>query len=139
MGTASKKAKAIRAKYDHESYEWYKSHGICPRCKKQYNKPGRVHCEACLAELLRKKWKRDPTGEIKRQRDKERRQEAQEKGLCTVCKKRKPPDGRLECEVCRQRKRDSQKKIRIHQRILKMQNGIIAPEIGTEGRHFNKG
>ena len=118
MTAVSREAKANKSKYDHESREWYKDHGICPRCKKRFNKPGRVHCEVCLAEMVRSKNRRDPGGENRKVYDQDRRARLKAKGLCPVCGKRKPAEGRVECAICRQNKWDSQKKYRIHQRTL---------------------
>lgn len=119
MGAVSKRAKVNKARADHERDEWYKSRGICPRCTVRYCKPGFVHCETCLEGMLDAKRRRDPTGEKKRQYDRERRQRAKERGLCPVCCKREPVAGRKECEICRQHKRDSQLKFRIHQQTIK--------------------
>ena len=118
MAAVSKEAKAHKSNSDKESYRWYREHGICPRCKKRFNKPGRVHCEVCLADMVRSKDERDPGGENRKVYDQDRRARLKAKGLCPVCGKRKPAEGRVECAICRQSKWDSQKKYRIHQRTL---------------------
>jgi predicted amidophosphoribosyltransferase len=118
MAAVSRKAKANKSKSDKESYRWYREHGICPRCKKRFNKPGRVHCEVCLAKMVRSKNKRDPGGENRKVYDQDRRARLKAKGLCPVCGKRKPAEGRIECAICRQNKWDSQRKFYIHKRTL---------------------
>ena len=35
-----------------EMVRYYKSRGICPRCRARYAAEGRVHCESCL-EIFR--------------------------------------------------------------------------------------
>ena len=119
MGAVSKRAKANKRKADHERDEWYKSQGICPRCTVRWCKPGYVHCEICLKQMRAAKDRRDPTGDGKRAYDHERRAKLMAKGLCPVCGKYKPIEGRTECAVCRQRKRDSQLKYRMHQKTVK--------------------
>ena len=117
MGAVSKRAIAYKKKADHERDEWYKSQGICPRCAQRWCKPGYVHCETCLAQMRAAKKRRDPTGVDKKAYDRGRRETLIAQGLCPVCGKRKPAEGRIECPVCRQRKQDSQWKFRIKQRI----------------------
>ena len=36
--------------YDREEYEWYKTHGICVRCRKAKARRGRTTCAACAAQ-----------------------------------------------------------------------------------------
>lgn len=36
--------------YDREEYEWYKTHGICVRCRKAKARSGRTTCAACAAQ-----------------------------------------------------------------------------------------
>ena len=118
MPAVSKQAKANVKKREHELDEWYKSHGLCPRCHgKHYCKPGYVHCEECLAKIRETKHRRDPTGEIEKQNNLNRRQRLIEQGLCPVCGKRKPVEGRVECARCRQNKNDSQRKFRLLKKL----------------------
>lgn len=36
--------------YDREEYEWYKTHGICVRCRKAKARRGRTTCAECAAQ-----------------------------------------------------------------------------------------
>lgn len=119
MGAVSERAKANKRKADKERREWYKSRGICPRCKTKFCKPGYVHCEDCISKYLIDKRRRDPTGEKEKAYCKERYQRLREQGICPVCGKRKAEDGVRVCAICRQATLDSKRKSSIIQRIDK--------------------
>lgn len=137
MGAVSKMAKENKRKSDRESYRWYAAAGICPRCH-SWCKPGRVHCEKCLAEMIAKSKERDPTGEIKRKQDRERARKRVEAGLCPKCGKKKPDNGVQLCDACRQAARDSKIKMKIKRHTKLIEQGIIIPSLGREGRHAEK-
>ena len=119
MGAVSECAKANKRQADHDRDEWYKSRGICPRCTRNYCKPGYVHCEECLKAMRDAKRRRDPTGEHEKAYNRERRQQLIAKGLCPVCGKRKHAPGIQKCATCRQNAWDSIKKLRMHQKTVK--------------------
>ena len=95
--------------YEHERYEWYKSHGICVRCLTEKAKKGHVVCWRCLAnenEYSRIYYHKNPRSDEQRAKDKEAREryveERNSKGLCWRCGLR-PPIGEgkySQCRVC---------------------------------------
>lgn len=95
--------------YDREEYEWYKTHGICVRCRKAKARCGRTTCAACAAlntertlryfnELTaeqRKEYSRRAT-----EKQRERRDARYAAGLCVICGKRPPRYNRRTCALC---------------------------------------
>ena len=90
-------------------YNWYKSLGICPMCRK--NRPTKNHiiCLECMSDTSEKNRRRrerltpeqrraesQRAVEYKRQRKERRKAE----GLCVECGKRPPKEGRIRCAIC---------------------------------------
>lgn len=80
-----------------ETYQFYKSIGICTHCRKNNAEPGKTLCLDCLIENRTYKKKHDPV----RQRaiDKDKRQRRKERGLCVNCGCRPQYHGLL-CSHC---------------------------------------
>lgn len=71
--------------------EWYKAHGICPRCKVNDAFENHVHCAACLEKIIlacqRTRIKNGADIYSRRyvERRREMRQKRREAGLCPRC------------------------------------------------------
>lgn len=100
-----------------ERYQWYKSHGICPRCGQEAAAKGRVYCLNCLdlesVSTMRYRASHD-TSEYNKARCRERYYRAKENGLCVRCFKRKPREGKTICQMCFNKIREKQE---IYQRL----------------------
>lgn len=76
-----------------EDYIWYKSHGICPRCKVNDAFGNHVHCAECLEKInlknlqTRKKNNGDIYSRRYVQKKKELYRKRKESGLCPRCGK----------------------------------------------------
>lgn len=73
-------------------YEFYKSIGICPKCKKKKAFYNKVFCEECLEKIQNgnDKYRKPKSKEYDRKyaaRRKEKREERKRKGLCIRCGK----------------------------------------------------
>ena len=104
-----------------------RAQGLCPKCGKQPPAPERSLCEACsergrAAErerYARRKAAGDPYGgrypegrrRMARERNKRRRRERKEAGLCTACGERPPDRGGAFCESCREARRAEERKL----------------------------
>lgn len=87
--------------------EYYKRHGICPKCKKRKAFGLFVHCEVCLEEIRINNLKySDRRSEYNKKHNENKRiqyNERKEEGLCTVCGKKKATNGQLCTECYRKR------------------------------------
>ena len=73
-----------------ESYYWYKSHGICVKCKKNNASPNRIMCDECREKwnaIRREKSKNPEYKNWKKQYNKEHKEKMLENGLCPMCGK----------------------------------------------------
>lgn len=90
-------------------YNWYKTLGICPMCRKKKPALDHVICLECMSDASEKNRKRrerltaeqrhaesQRAVEYKRQRRERRKAE----GVCVECGKRPPKEGRIRCAVC---------------------------------------
>jgi hypothetical protein len=90
-------------------YNWYKSLGICPMCRKKRPAGGHVICLECMSDASEKNRRRRErltpeqrhaeslrAVEYKRQRKERRKAE----GLCVECGKHPPKEGRIRCGIC---------------------------------------
>ena len=86
-------------------YDWYKSHGICPRCGQAKAAKGRTFCLNCLdsgaVETLKTKM-RYPDNYKERNKTwcHDRYYKAKEQGICVRCFKNKAREGKTTCEKC---------------------------------------
>ena len=101
--------------------------GLCIKCGKNRPAPGRSLCEACLersraAERARYERARlegaayggrDPESRrrMARERNRGRRRERTEAGLCTTCGERKPVEGGAVCKTCREARRTEEREL----------------------------
>ena len=104
-----------------------RAQGLCVKCGKHPPAPERSLCEACgergraaeRARYARGKAAGDPYGgrnpgsrrRMARERNKKRRRERVEIGLCTTCGERKPVEGGAVCETCREERRAAERKL----------------------------
>lgn len=73
-----------------ESYYWYKSHGICVKCKRNDASPNRIMCDECREKwnaIRREKIKDPEYKKWKKQYNKEHKEKMLENGLCPICGK----------------------------------------------------
>ena len=73
-----------------ESYYWYKSHGICVKCKKNNASPNRIMCDECREKWnsVRREKNKDPEYKNwKKQYNKAHKEKMLENGLCPMCGK----------------------------------------------------
>jgi hypothetical protein len=89
-----------------DEYDWYKSHGICPRCRVKHGAPGGVYCEDCL--VVKRKEMQKYFGDYNAAKCKERRERLKENGLCVYCSKPAVPN-RVLCASCAQKNIESVK------------------------------
>lgn len=93
--------------------EYFKMQQRCTGCGRRdaYTMNGRSLCSAC-AEKSREKYRRDPQKRISHvmEYQKKRKKRWEEAGLCTVCGKHHPKDGRKMCEICLEKSRRHAKK-----------------------------
>lgn len=91
------------------NYEWYKAHGICPRCGSERASRGHTLCLNCLdsQSVSTGQYRAKMTEERKaeereknRLRCRDRYQRAKEKGICLRCFKNEPRPGRAICQSC---------------------------------------
>ena len=84
-------------------YEWYKSRGICPKCRVNDAFYNHVFCPECLerisAENVKYAHKRAEYQSNQNAARKIRYQERKQAGICTVCGK-KPKNHGLLCNEC---------------------------------------
>jgi len=105
---------AKRSEYLREQRARRREEGICTECGKTWAEPGKSMCKACL-EALRERERRNDPDHARKYALRKARIDA---GLCIDCG-RKTVEGRTRCERCREMRRDSERKYRIHQRTLK--------------------
>lgn len=77
-------------------YQFYKRMGVCPRCKEKIDGKT-ILCKRC--------------SEIANEYTKAHRKMLVSIGVCPVCRKEKLPEGRKQCELCRQKNYEIQKTI----------------------------
>ena len=90
---------------DKSAYDWYKAHGICPKCGRREADQGFVWCVVCRAKyraLYNWKSRRSYIENPEMYRDFARRRRARYSaaGLCTQCGKRPPREGLQSCQEC---------------------------------------
>lgn len=89
------------------SYEWYKSKGICPKCRVNDAFHGHVLCAECLEKsaIERQKYvyKRAEYQKKRNAVRKKQREERKQAGLCTRCGKKPQQHGQL-CNECHMRR-----------------------------------
>ena len=97
--------------YDREEYEWYKTHGICVRCRKAKARRGRTTCAACAAQNTERtlRYFNELTAE-KRKEYSQRRDARYAAGLCVICGKRPPRDNRRTCALCSSKRTGTRQK-----------------------------
>lgn len=102
-------------------YDWYKSHGICPRCRKEDAAKGHVYCLNCLdresVSTMLYRASHD-THDRNKAECRERYYRAKEKGFCVRCKQRKAREGKTTCQICFNKIREKQM---IYQQLKRME------------------
>lgn len=116
MAALSEKAREYARKANRETYYWYKSKGICPKCKTQMAAPGRVYCESCLKKKAERCKKYG--GEYNKRKCKEFRERQKANGMCVYCA-RPAVEGRVLCEVCARKNSESQQVRKMRKRIAR--------------------
>lgn len=117
MAARSEASRQHNMQLNRESYRWYKSMGICWRCKLAYAEPGRIYCNPCKRLEKAKQERRDP-GAVKRNAsNKERRARLKAEGLCVDCGRIKAVEGKTRCFTCERKIKESRQKWQITQKI----------------------
>ena len=127
MAAVSEYAKAKERLRNKEIYNWYKSKGICPKCKTAWADPGHVFCRPCLNKRAAETMKYG--SEYNARKCKERRERLKEKGLCVSCGK-PAVQGKVLCEKCARRNAEAQQVRKMRKRIA-MEN---AREVSGNGK-----
>lgn len=90
-------------------YDWYKSHGICPRCGQADAAKGRVYCLNCLdKQAVAEMFYRSTHDTGNKARCRERYWKARANGICVRCYQNKARDGKAICQRCFMRIREKQ-------------------------------
>lgn len=94
-----------------EDRKFFKSMGICPRCKKNKLMGSEKNCPECLAymQIVNQKSKDKEKEKIYY---KQRYENLKTKGICTKCSKRKSVTGKTYCSICLANKRERERKRR---------------------------
>ena len=92
-------------------YQWYKAHGICPRCGQEDAAKGKVYCLNCLdkeavATMIYRST--HDTRENNRKDCRERYYKAKENGICVRCRQNKAREGKVTCQACFNKIREHQ-------------------------------
>lgn len=116
MAAVSKEAKERHERLHNELRQWYKEHGLCPRCKEP-SEPGRVYCKSCMAVIRARQDMRDPGHEKRNAYSRERRAKLKAAGMCTYCGKNKAVDGQVLCPKCKKKNAESQLLYNIRRRM----------------------
>lgn len=80
-----------------ETYDWYKSNGICTHCRHEKAVDGKTLCLVCLMENRKYRSKKDKSKTA--ESDKLKYQTRKDKGVCVVCGKNPQQHG-LKCNRC---------------------------------------
>ena len=106
----SEAAKAYNRQLRNENYHWYRSKGICPRCCTRYAEPGFAFCKQCKQHMADLAERRDPGSVKRKEYNRERRARLKAAGICTDCGKARAVEGRIRCQRCEERMKESRKK-----------------------------
>ena len=117
MSAVSPEAKENHKRLHDELRQWYKDHGLCPRCHKRLGEPGRVYCKPCMTIIKARMEKRDPTHEKRNAYCRERRARLKAAGICTYCGKRPAVEGQVLCPLCKKKNEESRIAYKIRQKI----------------------
>lgn len=84
-----------------QDYDFYKSIGICPQCRKRPAEPNKVLCLEC-AEMacVHDQNKRKRHLEHVKKLDLKKYYRLKEQGICTYCKHEKSIPGKTKCKKC---------------------------------------
>ena len=123
MAAVSDYARTKERLRNRENYRWYKEHGICPKCKKEYAAPGRVFCEKCLKIKAADAMKYG--SEYNAMKCKERRERLKAKGLCVSCGK-PAVEGKVLCVNCARRNAEAQQVRKMKKRISRKKEKEIS-------------
>lgn len=103
------------------SYNWYKSHNICPRCGQADAAKGKTYCLNCLDKqavtTMMYRVTHD-TQEQNRMHCRSRYARAKQEGICVRCFKRKARVGKVSCQICFNKIREKQA---IYHRLKRME------------------
>ena len=116
MSAVSEQAKENGRKKCRDAYYWYKSHGICPKCKTEWSAPGKVYCEKCLRDRLSTVMRYGR--EYNNQKCKEFRERMKAQGLCQWCGN-KAVEGRVLCAACAKKNSEAQQVRKMRRRLAK--------------------
>lgn len=111
-GIRCKQCREKLNKYERENRQWYLSHKICPRCKKNDLMGNETICPECRAKSVNNSLKnreKDEYNVYQRNWSKSTYQKRKESGICTRCGKRKATQGLTTCAMCRARDNETRR------------------------------
>ena len=100
-----------RLEYLRQRYVDLKRLGICVDCGRELAFAPQVRCPSCIEKLTLRNAKRynrlNKAKCLEKERiyRKKRREFLKEEGICPVCGKRKPIEGKVHCEICLEKRR----------------------------------
>lgn len=130
-----------------QNREYYVSHGICPRCKKQRLYNGEwacIECRALESERFRRRYHenadfRERVLRTSNERHLRQWENRKNEGICGVCGRRKAAKGHSLCEVCMISKRNKQRMdIPRSERVSYGMCYICGEPLDREGRSCTK-
>lgn len=134
-GTYCTKCRKKINAYVRDTREWYITHNICPRCRKNIICGEEKMCPECRAKFTERQAKRRK--KVKKEYNKQHAEwarktteEWRKEGICYRCGKRKVDYGYKTCSLCREKMRDY-KRIRY--------KGINRESIVTQGLCYRCG
>ena len=96
---------------ERERYAWYKSHGICVKCKKEDAEPPYTMCLVCRGDEAERNRAYNMT-HLKQQSEynRARREKKKKEGICVICGREPASGGRTFCEEGRKKKNLEQRR-----------------------------
>ena len=115
MGATSEYAIKRHRKYEKEMRQWYRDHGLCPRCKATIT-DGHVYCPDCRKRAY-EEYQARYTPEQRHENGVRRRERLKAQGLCVYCGRAKAVPERVLCERCAQKVSQAQQVRKMRKRL----------------------
>lgn len=109
-------------------YAWYKSYGICPRCRQNDAAKGRIYCLDCLGKEAVATMHYRITHDTKKKNRvycQMRYQAAKDQGICAKCFQRPARPGKAICQFCFNKTREKQAIYQRLKRAERKRNGDV--------------
>lgn len=117
-----------------ERRQWYRAHDICYQCGQRKAEPDRYFCSECLSRQRLSDWSwrkhdRESYNAYHRKYSAMRRARRKADGLCILCGKRPPEEGKRNCRECLDRQ-----KVRDKERRRRKREGLLSQRPPADGR-----